>query len=200
MNTEPGWTQSQSLSDVEDAQLLQRIECHDIDALGALYTRFAQQLYSRTISIVKSNAEAEDIVHDIFLQLWEKASKFDGAKGTVGSWLRRLARNRAIDRTRAKAFRNPTFDGGTQATLELLPCEDNLSPLALIEEQESIDSVHRAIDQLPMSQRNVIRWAYWDGYSQAEITQVTHVPLGTVKTRMRQGLKKLHAILSSAQS
>ena len=175
---------------LDEIDLIRRIIQRDEKALGALYDRYAKLLFSFILSVVKKQEEAEDVLQELFVQIWEKASSFDVNRGNVYTWLFTLARNRAIDRLRSKQHRaegrsDPDFQ------IELIPNPLDPSPFDAVVMREQAETVRTALQNIPQDQREVIQIAYFGGLSQSEIAASLNVPLGTVKTRMRQGMKKL---------
>ena len=180
----------------EETELLQRIMNRDGQALAELYDRYSTLLYSLIVSIVKVQEEAEDVLQECFQQAWEKAPMFDARKGSVYTWLVTMARNRAIDRIRSKSYRMRQEESrGSDTWVEALADPGGDSPLDIIVAEERSLVVKRALEQLPADQRDVIHIAYFNGLSQSEIAEKLDLPLGTVKTRMRQGMIKLYALL-----
>lgn len=178
----------------EDSILLHRVALRDQQAFALLYARYATVLYSLCLSIVKCANEAEDVLQECFLQIWEKAYAFDGVKGSVYTWLVTMTRHRAIDRLRSKQFQirrqqQPGFD------FDRLVANDSSSPLDQASLAERAHYVRQAFARLPVEQRQVLQMAYFEGFSQSEIAVALHIPLGTVKTRTRQAIKKLHEFL-----
>jgi RNA polymerase sigma-70 factor (ECF subfamily) len=178
----------------QDDELLQRITRRDQQAFAALYDRYATVLYSLCMAILKKPEEAEDVLQECFLVVWEKAAAFNSVKGSAYTWLITLTRNRAIDRLRSKHFQirrqqQPDFD------FETIIDHAGQTPLETTSLAERAGVVQKAFAELPAEQREVLRLAYFEGYSQSEISRQLHVPLGTVKTRARQAMKKLHTRL-----
>lgn len=185
---------SLDLTVVHDGELLQRISSRDQEAFSALYDRYATVLYGLCMAIVKKEEEAEDVLQECFLQVWEKAPAFNSAKGSAYTWLATLTRNRAIDRLRSKNFRRdkqklPDFD------FELMADDAMHTPLDVTSLAERADIVKKAFATLPAEQREVLNLAYFQGYTQSEIAAELNAPLGTVKTRTREGMKKLQKLL-----
>lgn len=176
---------------IADRELLQRIAQHDPQAFAALYDRYAGVLYHLSLAIVQQADEAEDILQECFLRVWEKAGVFDGLKGGVYTWLVAMTRNRAIDRLRSKNFQSRRqqprdFD------FDAVEADAQESPLEKTSLAERATLVRRAFAALQPEQREVLHLAYFAGYSQSEIAQHLCIPLGTVKTRTRQALQKMH--------
>lgn len=181
----------------EDCKLLRRIAQRDQLAFAKLYDRYASVLYSLSLAIVKRRDEAEDILQECFLRVWQKAEVFDSTKGGVYNWLVTMTRNRAIDRIRSKSFQcqrqqKPGFD------FDAILAIDQDTPLEQACVMERAAMVQKAFVALRPEQRQILQLAYFGGYSQTEIAHQLYLPLGTVKTRARQALKKLHTLLRNA--
>ncbi len=178
----------------QEAKLLSRIQRRDQQAMRTFYKQYHIQLGRALKPFFRNESEIEDLVQELFLQIWEKASSFDLSKGDVYSWLITLARNRAIDKTRSRQYQRR--DNQRQnISPDSLPTSDDNSPLDQILRGERNARLRDALKRLPVSQRELICLAYWEGYTHEEIRNRFHLPLGTVKTRIRQGLKKLQLML-----
>ncbi len=177
---------------VEEAELIKRIKQRDDRALAKLYDLYAKLLYGFILSIVKKQEEAEDVLQEVFVQIWEKSSLFDTSKGNVYTWLVTLSRNRAIDRTRSKQYRmrDQTI---TDPAGESIFQSDDHTPFDAVVMQERALRIRKALEALPSEQQEAIKIAYFGGYTQSEIAAKLNIPLGTVKTRIRQGMKKLQS-------
>lgn len=178
----------------EEKALLEKIAHQDDQALSLLYDRYARLLYSIVFSIVKKKEEAEDILQDVFLQVWTKALSFDSSKGNVYAWLVTMTRNKAIDRVRSKQFQTMKNASQETDTSTLSDSEQNtaLDAVMLMERSSKIKD---ALNAIPQEQKETIQLAYYTGLTQTEISQKLNVPLGTVKTRVRQGMQKLRGLL-----
>ncbi|HEX8338159.1 MAG TPA: sigma-70 family RNA polymerase sigma factor [Pyrinomonadaceae bacterium] len=175
-----------------DAELLRAVAGGDEAAFARVYDRYAPILLGLMLRILRSRPEAEDVLQEVFLQVWQQARSFDPARGRAFTWLATLARSRAIDRLRA-------VDSRDRAALR--SAEDGQQPAAAAAalgwaDEEAIraeraEAVRAALAELPEEQRQVLVLAYLDGMSQSEIAAAKNQPLGTVKTRTRTGLKKL---------
>jgi RNA polymerase sigma-70 factor (ECF subfamily) len=179
---------------LEESEILQRIAQRDTVALARLYDLYGGLLYSFVLSIVRTEHEAEDVLQELFLHIWEKASSFDPSRGNAYTWLVTLARHRAIDRTRSKHFR------AQQRTTSEPEAETQLvspgpTPFDALVMHERAAVVRTALETLSAEQREVIQISYFGGYSQSEIAERLNLPLGTVKTRMRQAMIKLQRAL-----
>ena len=180
----------------EEVNLLKRVMNRDAEAFAILYDKYSTLLYSLIISVVKVREEAEDVLQECFEQAWQKATMFDVGRGSVYTWLVTMARNRAIDRIRSRSYRiQRQENAGHETGVEVLADPGSDSPLDILVTEERSSHVKRALEQLPADQRDVIHIAYFGGLSQSEIAEKLNLPLGTVKTRMRQGMIKLYRLL-----
>lgn len=178
-----------------DCYLLQRVQQKDMNAFSLLYERYCRTLYTLALRILSDRTDAETIVHDVFLYLWEHTDTYDEARGSLAVWLVTLTRNRAIDRLRAGASKRDTL-GGADPLPEGLEAVTSSQPLESLLEQERQSLVRNALETLPAAQRSALELAYFDGLTQAQIAAQIGEPLGTVKTRIRLGLRKLREVLS----
>ncbi len=178
-----------------DAELMRRMGRSDREAFAQLYDRFSRPLYATALRILHNHAEAEDIVQDVFLALWEKAAAYEPARGSAFAWAVTLTRNRAIDRIRMRKRRSELLaettaeDTGTQPTES---GDDTASELVL---KEQAGAVRAAVAALPADQQRAVELAFFSGLTQQEIAQKLSEPLGTVKARIRRGLLKLRDTL-----
>lgn len=179
-----------------DARLLQRMAEGNRAAFGELYDRFSRPLYATALRILNDAKEAEDIVQDTFISLWEKAGDFAVSRGTAFGWAVTLTRNRAIDRVRMRRRRTELLD---QAAPEDLGYGGGSGPdsadQASLSEQST--SVRSAVAALPAEQKQALELAFFSGLTQQEIAARLNEPLGTVKARIRRGLLKLRATLTT---
>ncbi len=179
-----------------DARLLRRMAAGDRAALGELYDRFSRPLYATAFAMLSDAAEAQDVTHDVFISLWEKAGRFEAGRGSAFSWAVTLLRNRAIDRIRGRNRRTRLIEGAAPADLGYDP--DGNGPAA--DEQavrsDEAGAVRAAVATLPPDQRNALHLAFFGGMTQEEIAAKLNQPLGTVKARIRRGLQKLRESLA----
>lgn len=178
----------------EEFDLLRRIAQRERAAFEALYDRYANILYATALKFVKEDADAQDVVQDVFIQIWDKAKLYDPAKGKPLTWALTLTRNRSIDRIRAIQRRTRLRDEFEQETAkdESAGVREALSG---VDASEKGQILRAAVGQLTMQQRKVIDLAYFGGLTQTEIAEKLGEPLGTVKARARRGLLKLKEIL-----
>src|SRR5262249_54795686 len=159
----------------------------DRDALAEVYDRHVRALYSLALRIVRQQADAEDVLQEVFAQVWTQAPRYDASRGTVIGWLVTLTRSRALDRLRrGRARPQSADDEAAQHLADLSPGID----LTLVSAQQAA-AVRAALEGLPENQRAPIELAYYEGLSQSEIADRLGAPLGTIKTRMRQALLRL---------
>jgi RNA polymerase sigma factor (sigma-70 family) len=178
---------------LRDGQLVELVAQKDAGALEALYERYGRAAYSRRI--LTDETLAQDVVQEVFLSLWRDARRFDAGRGTVATYLLSMTHHRAVDvvRREENLRRWRTSDEG----LELEP-----DPKARVEDEveasERRAEVRAALAELPAAQREALLLAYFGGYTQREVAALVGVPLGTVKTRMAAGMRKMKEALQDA--
>jgi RNA polymerase sigma-70 factor (ECF subfamily) len=177
-----------------DVELLHAVARGDEAALARLYDAYRVILFGLLVRILNSREEAEDVLQEVFVQVWRRAKDFDEKRGKPFTWLVTLTRSRAIDRLRALGARQRLVAGAAQDQDETEQASDALTD-AVRAEQQTV--VRRALAQLPEEQRHTLVLAYFDGLTQSEIASKLNAPLGTIKTRMRSGMIKLRALLGS---
>ena len=183
-------------SHYSDEELLQLIAQRDANALSEIYDRHAQTVYNLIMRIVKEPAIAEDLLQETFWQVWQKAETFS-RRGVVAAWLYRIARNKSLDHLRRQKAR-PVKRNPISSQIELNEPPQNVHLTSVeIDVQRTLQRqrVQDALASIPPEQRQCLELAYFDGMSQRQIAEYTDTPLGTIKTRVRQGLKKLERIL-----
>ena len=173
-------------ADADATDALERASKGDRSALMALYDRFAPSLMAVALRITGSSAEAEEVVQDAMTRAWLEAASFDRTRGSAAAWLVTLARNRAIDIVRARA-RRATHEVAAGAT----PVEAQPSPEHEVVDAERARAVRRALASLTADQRSALDLAYFSGLSHSEIAERLGQPLGTVKTRIAQAVRRL---------
>ncbi len=175
-----------------DEELFNALKARDQAALAALYDRHSRMVYGLGLKILKNPQEAEDLTQEIFLSLWKNAERNPDCRHCV-SYLVTMTRSRSIDKIRKRGRQLKVLErwGRSEKTSETsaLPLDQALTG-------ERSEQVRQALSQLPDPQRQVIELAYNQGLSQSEIASQLNLPLGTVKTRTRQGLLKLRQILT----
>jgi RNA polymerase sigma-70 factor, ECF subfamily len=166
----------------DDASLLALVRSGDEHAMASLFDRYSKVVYSVALRVLRDPAAAEDVLQEIFMQIWRNPDSFTAARGSLGGWLAVVSRNRSIDTLRR---RRPT-DSVDEIALA--------SPYNLADEAERNSLMERArgvIVQLPSEQRKTLEMAFFDGLTHSEIAEMTGDPLGTVKTRIRSALLTL---------
>jgi RNA polymerase sigma-70 factor (ECF subfamily) len=179
----------------EDHALMERIQRRDEQALAKLYDRYASVLYTLVLRIVPTSEEAEDILQEIFLQVWNKSNSFLQNRGTVYSWLVALARNKAIDRVRSRRYKQQSKETRMEDTAQLADTETAAHPHRSVVLKEYQERVEKALKSLSAIEARILELSYFGGYSQTEIAKMLNIPLGTVKTKMRQGMIKLRRVV-----
>ena len=173
-----------------DFALLERIAGRDAGAVGELYDRHSRLLYGLILRIVRDRSEAEEILQEVFVLVWNRVTTYNPALGPPAAWLVGIARNRAIDRLRANSARRRAIES---APIEV---ESNENPEtdAVVGEQQR--AIRQALETLPREQRDLIEEAYFLGFTHSELAERHKLPLGTVKTRIRTGLLALREQLA----
>jgi RNA polymerase sigma-70 factor (ECF subfamily) len=167
---------------VEDAQLLARVQRGDEQAMAGLFDRYSKIVYSVALRVLRDAAAAEDVLQEIFMQVWRNPNTFIATRGSLGGWLAVVARNRSIDTLRRK---KPT----EQVEEVYLASPTNLADEA--ERNLMMERARSVIVTLPPEQRKTLEMAFFDGLTHSEIAEMTGDPLGTVKTRIRSALGTL---------
>jgi RNA polymerase sigma-70 factor (ECF subfamily) len=165
-----------------DEDLLSRVAQGDRDAFGDLYQRYARAVLGLALRRLGDRGRAEDAVQEAFASVWRAARSYRRERGPVAPWLYAVARNAIADRGRARV--EPPAEPVDTAS-------DAPGPPDRAEQAWVAWRVHRALEQIPETERSVIELAYWSQLSQSEIAEFLGIPLGTVKTRTRSGLKRL---------
>ncbi len=177
-----------------DKQLISAICTGSEAAIEMLYERYHRYAYALAYRILRDPVAAEDIVQDVFLSIWRKASSYQAQSGSVQSWIQAIVRNRSIDKIRASAHRDYQW-----TPLQVENEQDPPSEEPDVWEQAWQSEEHRIIcevmEQIPDEQRMVIELAYFGGLTHTEISEQYQIPLGTVKGRMRLGLQKMKSLL-----
>ena len=169
-----------------DLELVTAIRSGDQGAMAALYDRYSPIVYSVALRVLQETGAAEDVLQDIFMQLWRNPGAFDASRGNMGAWLAVIARHRAIDRLRR---RRPEGDIGDV----VVSVEPDLATEA--DRSRTLDRIRRVLRTMPPPQRSALEMAYFEGLTHVEIAEKTGEPLGTVKSRIRSGLLSLRKAL-----
>ncbi len=176
----------------DDIELMRRVAERDQQALWALYQLYGKAVYSLAYRILENAVFAEEVTQDTFLKVWHQTTRWDSEKGKLKNWLLTIAQFTAIDRLRKE---------GRQPTVHYDPIEETdenlLTPRNGGNWQEE-SALHMLVEQLPDQQAALIELAFFQGMSHGEIAAALHMPLGTVKTRLRAGLHRLRELWGEA--
>jgi RNA polymerase sigma-70 factor (ECF subfamily) len=172
---------------LNDARVLARIRSGDDAAMTLIYDRYAALVYSVAVRVLGDGAAAEDVLQEVFMQLWRKPGVFDASRGNLASWLAVIARHRAID---FKRRQKPQTDLDEMVLASDLDLESEANR-ALV-----IAKARRVLAEMPAAQRQALELAFFDGLTHTEIAERTSEPLGTVKTRIRAALIALRKALA----
>jgi RNA polymerase sigma-70 factor (ECF subfamily) len=169
-----------------DGDLLVRVADRDHEAFELLYQRYVRSVFGLALRRLRDRQRAEDAVQETFTAVWRSAASYRPERGPAAPWLYAVARNAIVDRLRART--EPAADPPDVASPEPGPPERAESSFVSWR-------VHRALEELPEKEREVVELAYWSGLSQSEVAEYLHIPLGTVKTRTRSALARLADVL-----
>jgi len=179
---------------LEDSALVALVTEADGAALEALYDRYGRPCFGLARRILADGQLAQDVVQEVFLTVWRDASRFDASRGGFSSWLLSMTHHKAVDAVRREE--NLRKRRASADLLEFQPSDDR-SPDDEVWSMLRRDRVRSALDELPDQQRVALVLSYFGGYTQREIAQLTHTPLGTVKTRMLAGMRRLRDSLEA---
>ena len=180
-----------NLSQQNDEALLQLVAQRSLPAYDLLYRRHSQVMFNLIARIVRDQATAEDLLQDVFWQIWENANQYRGS-GAALAWMMRVARNRALDQLRRQRVRPPTVSDDAE---EVESIADSTTTEEAVEIQLRRAQVQRALESIPEDQRLCLELAYFEGLSQREIAEQTNMAVGTIKSRIRIGLEKVERVL-----
>ena len=176
--------------------LLHRIGQGDRRSFEELYDRFSGVLFSTGYRVLNNQEAAEDVLQDVFIQIWEKAALYDPARGKPMTWAITLARNKAIDRLRSTQRRSRLQDD-LEHEAQTVEQFDDKNSFDAVSSVETGEMVREAIKKLSKDQREAIELAFFSSLTQTEISERLGEPLGTVKARIRRGMMKLKDLLGS---
>jgi RNA polymerase sigma-70 factor, ECF subfamily len=184
---------------VEPTNLLKKIAEGDRTALSQLYDRYSRLIYAIAWKSLNSVEDCEEVVLEVFAQVWRIADRFDSEKGSPDQWIFTLARSRILDRLR-KIQRLNKVNTAIAAEKEIAFPTISVDPLEAVEIVERQQQVLAALAKIPPEQRQVIEMAYYQGLTHTEIAAATGLSIGTVKTRLRLGLSKLKVTFETESS
>jgi RNA polymerase sigma-70 factor, ECF subfamily len=165
--------------EASDLSLVAGMRARDEGAMAALYERYSSLVYSVALRVLGDTGAAEDVLQEIFLQLWRKPSAFDSARGSMGAWLSVIARNRSIDALRKRRPETDIED-------VILSVEPNFADAA--DRGRALVKIREVLGTMAVAQRSALEMAFFEGLTHTEIAEKTGEPLGTIKTRIRAGL------------
>ncbi|MEM9090665.1 MAG: sigma-70 family RNA polymerase sigma factor [Cyanobacteria bacterium P01_F01_bin.53] len=175
-----------------DDVLMQQLRAGQSTALRTIYQRYAQLVHTLALRIVKSTEEAEDITQEIFLVLFHQGC-YDAQRGSLKNFLAMKTKSRAIDRLRS----HHTYHRAIRRRCAITGSDSTNTPLEQVIQNQAVHQVRQALLSLSRKEREVLESAYYDGLSQSQIACQLRIPLGTVKSRSRQGLQKLRYVLDN---
>jgi RNA polymerase sigma-70 factor, ECF subfamily len=176
-----------------DEDLISLVEAADAEAFSTLYDRHSRAAFSLAYRMMGERQAAEDLTQDAFLKVWRGASSFRAERGSVRTWILSIVHNRGIDQIRSQAIQRRTQDKIEASASRSQPSE----AFAETWRNSQRDQVREALNTLPPEQLKVLELAYFSGYTHVEISDLLRLPLGTVKGRMRLGLKKIRDYFES---
>ena len=176
---------------IAEEELVFLLKSKDQKGFSILYNNYSGALYGVIKKIVQSNYDPDDLLQDAFLKIWQNIDNYDPSKGSIFTWMMNIARNLTIDKVRSAGFRDSSQN---------ISMEDNIIYQVDAEHQvvQDIDSIglRKVVDTLKPEYRQLIELVYYQGYTQAEISEEYSIPLGTVKTRIKAAVGNLRAMLS----
>ena len=177
-----------------DLELVKRVALRDETALAELFDRYSGLLLALSRRIVLDESDAEEILQEVFLQVWNQAERYDTARSSVSTWLVLITRSRSIDRLRSRQVKDRTLTALQRERSEQHTSPRGMGSVLLDQRRRRL---HRELQELPMEQRQVLELAFFRGMTQSEIAGTTGIPLGTVKTRTLLAMKKLRRALQA---
>jgi RNA polymerase sigma-70 factor (ECF subfamily) len=172
-----------------EAELLAGLQSHDEQAFSFLYDHYSKALFTIILQIIPQQQLAEDVLQEVFVKIWHNIKLYDASKGRLYTWMLNIARNQSIDRTRSKDFNNRAKTTELSETVY----DEGQSVEAKIDDV----GLKKTLNNLPEESRKLLDLAYFQGYTQEEISKILNIPLGTVKTRIRATIIQLRKILST---
>jgi RNA polymerase sigma-70 factor, ECF subfamily len=182
MYRETGLVNSPPPSNEDDAALLTLVQRGDEHAMASLFDRYSKVVYSVALRVLRDPASAEDVLQEVFMQIWRNPAGFVATRGSLGGWLAVVSRNRSIDALRRKR---------PSESVEEMSLASNYNLANEAERNSLMEMARKVIVLLPVEQRKTLEMAFFDGLTHSEIAEMTGDPLGTVKTRIRSALSSL---------
>ncbi len=169
-----------------DQELISQVKNGDKTAFKEIYSRFSQVTYNLALRMLRDKEDAEEVVQEIFLQVWNKAYTYDPDRGAVSTWVLNIARSRSIDKLRTLGYKAKNIE----IDEEKVNSNEDLSR-TIEDREESRNVIRQALDSLPEDQRKAIELVYFEGFTHVETAEKLDTPVGTIKTRIRLGVMKL---------
>ncbi|MGK2956287.1 MAG: RNA polymerase sigma factor [Solirubrobacterales bacterium] len=175
----------------EDSELAERLRKEDPEALRLVYERYSRPVFSYLVRFLGNRSTAEDVQQQVFMEVWQKSDRFDPARGALMTWIMTIARSRAIDHSRRRVP-EPRDPDGANRLLDADATEDK-------EIADVVEAWHfsQILGRLPEQEAELLRYRFQGELSQSEIAKKTGIPLGTVKTRMVNGLERLREMMEA---
>jgi RNA polymerase sigma-70 factor, ECF subfamily len=178
-----------------DIELISRIRSREPSAFDLFYDRYAQIIFNLCIRILRDEVEAEDVMQEVFIQIWKEAERFDAARASVKTWIFTIARSRSLDRYRSRKTAQQRLQENASEELNHISSKEDLQNRRVLQ-----NYVAHAVDQLSREQRIVLELSYYRGLTQEEIAELLGEPLGTIKSRIRSALIRLRSLFSGEKS
>lgn len=169
-----------------DQELIEQVTRGDKSAFKEIYSRFSQVTYNLALRMLRDKEDAEEVVQEIFLQIWNKAHSYNPERGAVSTWVLNIARSRSIDKLRAVGYRNKNIEIDEEKVNSKVDLSRNIE-----DRDESKNVIKQALETLPEKQRIAIELVYFEGVTHIEAAEKLKEPVGTIKTRIRLGIMKL---------
>jgi RNA polymerase sigma-70 factor (ECF subfamily) len=185
-----------SAASLDDFDLMRSIAAGDATALRDLYDRYAPLVFALCLRVLHDRGEAEDVLQEVFVEIWQRAERYNPGRGALRNYILLLARSRSLDRYRSRKSRRETAaESGAVAAVEYQADPRAGSPVGGVVAGETCEAVKAALKQLDARERLAVELAFYGGLSHTEIADELQAPLGTIKTRIRQGLGRLRDAL-----
>ena len=172
----------------DDSSLLALVQSGNEQAMASLFDRYSKVVYSVALRVLRDPASAEDVLQEVFMQIWRNPDSFTAARGSLGGWLSIVSRNRSIDTLRRKR---------PSTNVDDIPLASSFNLADEAERNSLMERARGVIHKLPTEQRKTLEMAFFDGLTHSEIAEMTGDPLGTVKTRIRSALLTLRKAFQS---
>ena len=178
-----------------DSELILGVIKRERRAFDLFYERYAQIIFNLCVRILKDEAEAQDVLQEIFLQIWREAERFDASRASVKTWLFTIARSRSLDRYRSRKTVTSRLEDNAEDQIQQIPGKEDLQSKSVMQQY-----VGNALNRLSPEQRLVLELSYYEGLTQEEISARLNEPLGTIKSRIRAALMKLRSLFSGDET